>query len=177
MRDARGFAIVLMAGLTACDGGSGPRMTHVYVRLTDAPNPAITSASATISSVYLIGADGTSRVTITTTSKEYELYPALSGITVALGDKITQAGDYAQLRLVVEKATVLLAGETEPRDLKVPSGEQTGIKVEFGGPIHLAAAQATLVVDFDVANSFVVTGTTPPLSVLFKPVLHGTMVQ
>lgn len=175
MRSSKRMVLGLLAGLAACQSGAGPQLSHVYVRLTDAPDPAITAATATISQVYLIGANG--RVTISTTPTDYELYPALNGVTVPLGDAIVETGKFAQLRLVVDQATVTLVGETEPRILKVPSGMESGIKVEFGGPIPITADQAELVVDFDVSQSFIVTGPTPPRQVLFTPVLHGTVTQ
>jgi hypothetical protein len=52
---------------------------------------------------------------------------------------------------------------------------QTGIKVEFGGPVHIQPGQTVLTVDFDVSQSFIITGPTPPRQVLFKPVLHGVV--
>jgi hypothetical protein len=169
----------LTAALLGCQGTGGPQLSQVSVRLTDAPGQGITEASAWISTVYLIGADGTHRDTITTgPSTEYHLLSLQGGITALLGDATIPAGDYAQLRLVVDSAMVLLDGETNPRILKVPSGMQTGIKVEFGGPVHILPGRTDLLVDFDVSRSFVLAG--PPLApiqVLFKPVLHGVVTD
>ncbi len=158
-------------------------MSHVFVRLTDAPGSSISEASAWISSVYLIGADGTSRYTIPTSpSTEYHLLDLQGGVTVLLGDATIPAGDYVQLRLIVDSARVKLASPatftngTDTVTMKVPSGMQTGIKVEFGGPIHIAPNQTFLVVDFSVLQSFVLTGPpTGPHGVLFTPVLHGVV--
>lgn len=178
MRISKGFALALVGGLAACDVGAGPQMSHVYVRLADAPNPGISAASAWISTIYLIGADGHSRYTITTgPSTEYHLNELSleSGVTALLGDPNIPAGDYAQLRLIVDSAKVTLDGSSFT--LKVPSGMETGIKVEFGGPIQIPPPQATIIIDFDVSSSFIVTGPTPPHQVLFKPVLHGTVTE
>lgn len=175
MRSLKYSALALAAGLAGCEGGAGPQMSHVFVRLTDAP-AGITSASAWISTVYLVGGDGVPRDTITTgPSKEYDLLSLQGGVTALLGDQTIPAGDYQQLRLVVDSAFVLLDGETDPRILKVPSGMQTGIKVEWNGPVHIQPGQTVLTVDFDVSQSFVITGPTPPRQVLFKPVLHGVV--
>ena len=177
MRTSKGFALALVGGLAACDVGAGPQMSHVYVRLIDAPNSVISDASAWVSTVYLIGAAGTPRDTIPTNpSTEYHLLSLQGGVSALLGDKSIPPGRYAQLRLVVDSAKVTLDGEPA-RTLKVPSGMETGIKVEFGGPIDLDPGQVVVVVDFDVDNSFVVTGPTLPHQVLFKPVLHGTVTQ
>ena len=87
MRIPRNLALALMAGLAGCESGAGPQMSHVYVRLTDAPDPAITAASAFISTVYLIGGDGTARDTITTgPSIEYDLLSLQGGVTTLIGD-------------------------------------------------------------------------------------------
>lgn len=176
MRISKGIVVGLLAGLAACESGAGPQMTQLTVRLTDAPDPAITAASAFISTVYLIGGDGTARDTITTgPSIEYDLLVLQGGATTLLGDATIPAGDYVQLRLVVDSAEVTLDGEAEPRVLKVPSGMQSGIKVGFAGPIHLEPPAVVVTVDFDVENSFIVTGPTPPRQVLFTPVLHGVV--
>jgi uncharacterized protein DUF4382 len=183
MRPSKYMMLTLAAGLAGCEAGAGPQMSHLFVRLTDAPAPALASAQVWISTVYLVGGDGTSRFTITSgPSTEYDLLNLQGGVTALLGDLTIPAGDYAQLRLIVDSARVTLAGGvlfsdgTDSRDLKVPSGPQTGIKVEFGGPVHIAPGQTSLVVDFDVARSFVFLGPSDsPNGVLFKPVLHGTV--
>ena len=76
---------------------------------------------------------------------------------------LAREGDYAQLRMIVDSALVtlkssLFSNGTDTVTLKVPSGPQTGIKVEFGGPVHIAPGQTDLVVDFDVSRSFVFQG-------------------
>ena len=159
MRSSKRMVLGLLAGLAACQSGAGPQFTHVTIRLTDAPDPAITAASAFISTVYLIGGDGIPRDTITTgPSTEYDLLALQGGVTTLLGDATIAAGDYSQLRLVVDSAKVTLDGETDPRILKIPSGMQSGIKVNFAGPINLAPPTVVVTVDFDVENSFSVTG-------------------
>jgi hypothetical protein len=174
MRSSTYRILTLAAALAGCEGGAGPQMSHLFVRLTDAPAPSLASAQVWISTVYLVGSDGT--------STEYDLLDFQGGVTALLGDNTIPAGDYAQLRLIVDSARVTLAGGvlfsdgTDSRDMKVPSGPQTGLKVEFGGPVHIAPGQTSLVVDFDVARSFVFQGPSDsPHGVLFKPVLHGAV--
>ncbi|HJQ65229.1 MAG TPA: DUF4382 domain-containing protein, partial [Gemmatimonadales bacterium] len=137
-----------------------------------------------ISKVYLIGQDGTSRFTITETPAEYDLLALQGGVTALLGDPLIPAGDYESLHLIVDSARVMLAppttftNGTDTATMKVPSGPQTGLKVNFGGPVHIAPGQTDLVVDFDVLRSFVFQGPRDaPTSVLFKPVLHGVVAD
>jgi hypothetical protein len=178
MRSSKYWMLILAAGLAGCEAGAGPQMSHVFVRLTDDPACGISDMTVKFSTVYLIGADGTSRFTIPTDpSIEYHLLDLRDGVTALLGDKAIPAGDYAQLRLVVDQASVLLEGETVARVLKVPSGMETGIKVEFGGPVHIQPGRTDLTVDFDLCRSFVITGPTPPRQVLFKPVIHGVVTD
>ena len=109
-----------------------------------------------------------------------------------LADAEIEAGSYAQLRLTVESASVALIegyafndGSTE-KDLVVPSGAQTGIKLllgvadgedegEDGGGLDITD-DMILVVDFDVSRSYVIQGDpeTPAGidGVLFKPTLR-----
>jgi hypothetical protein len=54
---------------------------------------------------------------------------------------------------------------------------QTGIKVEWNGPVHIQSGRTDLTIDFDVSRSFIITGPTPPRHVLFKPVLHGVVTD
>jgi hypothetical protein len=174
----------LVVALAACQGVSEPQMSRVSVLLTDAASPALQSANVSVSTVYLVGADGTTRDTITTSGGDFDLLQLQNGITTLLGSATIPAGDYEQLRLVVTSANVTLADGyqfsdgTTSRDLKIPSGPQTGIKVDFGGPVQITAPSTTLVVDFvvDQSFSFVFTGpSSAPNDVLFKPVLHGTV--
>ena len=169
--------LATLLALAACH--EGPQLGHVSVLLTEAPNPGIATATVWVSRVSLMGGD--SGVDITTTPAQYDLLSLQGGVTALMGSSLIPVGDYEQLRLVVDSASITLAdGATfsdgsSTRSLKVPSGMQTGIKVNFGGPVHVAPGQTTLVVDFDVSRSFVFTGAgSSPTGVLFKPVLHAT---
>jgi Domain of unknown function (DUF4382) len=183
MRIPKTLLLGLAAGLVACEGGTGPQMSHLVVRLTDAPAPALASAEIWISTVYLTGSDG-SRFTITDDAGGFDVLALRDGVTALLGDGSIAAGDYESLHLIVDSARVTLAGGalfsdgTDSRMMKVPSGPQTGLKVVFGGPVHVAPGETDLVVDFDVARSFVFQGPpTRPHGVLFKPVLHGVVTD
>ncbi len=169
--------IVALFALAACN--EGPQLGQVSMLLADAPNPGIASATVWISRVYLVG--GNAPVDISTTPAQYDLLSLQGGVTAALGSALIPVGAYEQLRLVVDSARITLAGSatfsdgSNTRALKVPSGMQSGIKVNFGGPVHVAPGQTTLVVDFDASRSFVFTGAGPsPNGALFKPVLHAT---
>lgn len=174
--------MLLSAGCNSTDSGTTGRLT---VLLTDSP-PAVDVQSATVwvSQVYLIGGNDTvgPRVDIPTTPQEYNLLALQGGVTALLGSSTIPAGDYTQLRLVVDSAKITLGGGVtfvngeSSASLTVPSGMQTGIKVNLQGALHIAPGETVLVVDFSVAQSFALTGpAAAPTGALFHPVLHATV--
>lgn len=165
--------------LTACRD-FGPQMATVTLRLSDAPG-SFQSATVWVSKVQLVGGDSTP-FTAADTAAVYDLLALQNGVTALLGSVTIPAGSYEQLRLIVDSARVVLAsglsmanGDTTV-SLRVPSGMETGIKVNFAGPVQLPPGQTTMLVDFDVSQSFVLTGpANAPFGVLFKPVIHATL--
>lgn len=177
--------IVLSAGLAmvgACTApGSGPTTSRVRLHLTDAPSPNIASAVVWISRAYLVPGQEGEAVVVTDEPQEHNLLELQNGVTALLGDATIPAGRYAQLRLVVDSARLTLAAGvtfddgSSTKSLAVPSGGETGIKVNFAGTLDLTA-DADVVVDFDVVENFVFQGPPAgPFRVLFTPHLKGSV--
>jgi hypothetical protein len=173
--------IALSAGaiIAAC-AGMGPQMGTVVFHLTDAPSADFQSATVWVSKVQLVGGAG-GPITIADTAAAYDLLSLQHGVTALLGSATVPAGSYEQLRLIVDSARVVfatglhLANGDSIASLTVPSGMQTGIKVNFGGSLRVTPGQTDIVVDFDVSRSFILTGPpTGPHGVIFKPVIHAT---
>jgi hypothetical protein len=185
LKNFRSYIPLVLAGMVAgtagCDSSDSGTTGQLSVRLTDAPGDYIQSATIWVSSIYLIGGTDTtgSRFTITSTPASYELLALQNGVSAALGTATIPVADYTQLRLVVDSARVTLKagitiGGASTVSLQTPSAQRTGIKVNFSGPLHVAAGQTILVVDFDVARNFVFQGPRgAPTGVSFKPVLHA----
>lgn len=182
-RNSIALALVTAAwGVAGCGSDSGTT-GQLSVRLTDAPGDYVQTATVWVSSIYLIGGSDTtgSRFTITSTPAAYELMSLQNGVTAALGTATVPVADYTQMRLVVDSARVTLKagitiGGASTVSLATPSAQRTGIKVNFSGPLHVAAGQTVLIVDFDVARNFVFTGPRgSPNGVSFKPVLHAVV--
>ncbi len=76
-------------------------------------------------------------------------------VTAALGDANLEPGHYGQLRFLVNDAFVVSDGESEP--LTVPSGAQTGIKLNLDFDVEPDKTYA-LVLDFDAQESIRRTG-------------------
>ncbi|MGD8287122.1 MAG: DUF4382 domain-containing protein [Gemmatimonadota bacterium] len=195
---------VLLAGLfaTACEDAvdvqeqsplrsDGP--ATVSVLLTDAPSDYIGAAEVDIGAVELIAADGGGHVLLSEDGTDgfVNLLDLQDAATMQLAEAEIEAGSYSQLRLIVEAARVELAegyafrdGSTE-KDLKVPSGAQTGIKLNLhpaegeDGAVEIMPGETVLVLDFDVSQSFVIRGNfeTPAGAhgVIFKPTIRVTV--
>ncbi|MEX2465316.1 MAG: DUF4382 domain-containing protein [Gemmatimonadota bacterium] len=170
---ATGAALLLSIGAAACGDGTGVEGdTSLRVLLTDAPSDYIDSAFVDIGAVELIGAGSPITLTTDGTDGFVDLLDLQGTATMLLADTDIPAGDYAQLRLIVESARVVLADgyefndSTNAKDLMVPSGAQTGIKLnlagsdggEGSGPVTIAGGETVLVLDFDVNQSFVLQG-------------------
>jgi hypothetical protein len=128
---------------------------------------------------------------------EFDLLLLQNGLTLPLTPEVAvETGSYHQLRLIVAKAVVWLDGQlvddgeglvwdgltfndgTYRKDLFVPSGMETGIKVELLNPITPVEGVLTVhTIDFDVNDNFVIQGDPGPESqagineILFTPVL------
>lgn len=182
-------ALALTAGtaalLAGCTSDTGPSTAgEVIVQLTDAPVDLLQSATVWVSGVYLIGGTDPAgpRYTVSTTPQSYDLLDLANGVTATLGSVTVPAGDYTQMRLIVDSAQVTLKhglvftnGDTT-RMLKTPSAQQSGLKVNFSGPVHIESGVTVLVVDFDASRNFVITGgAAHPTGVIFTPVLHASV--
>lgn len=178
--------LLALAGAVACSNDSGPSGTGtVEVRLTDAPSDYFESATIFVSQVTVKGSGASaSDQVISNTKASYDLLTLQNGITTSLGSAAIPTGTYSQVRLLVDSARVVLkAGNTfsdgtTTAKLTVPSGSQTGLKVNLSPPVTVTAGQTVLLIDFDISQSFVFQGPpNHPNSVSFKPVLHATAMD
>ncbi|MBW6455615.1 MAG: DUF4382 domain-containing protein [Trueperaceae bacterium] len=151
---------------------------RVTVLLTDAPATEATHLWVAFGRVDLVPAEGTGGGIVTVYDGEpvtYDVLALTNGTTEELGRAVdVPDGTYEQVRFIVQSATLSFCdGAEEPAcehfDVFVPSGAQTGIKVNVQPPLILAeGANQTLIVDFDVERAIVET---PPGSgnYLLKP--------
>ncbi|MEX2465315.1 MAG: DUF4382 domain-containing protein [Gemmatimonadota bacterium] len=186
-------AAILGIGVAACDDGTGPSGdASVRVLLTDAPIDYVASAWVDIGAVEIIPANDDDPIVLTADGTDgfVDLLDLQGSVTHTLAEADIEAGDYSQIRLIVEAARVELAegyafnDESTEQDLFVPSGAQTGIKLnlrsadgdEESGHVTIASGETILVLDFDVSKSFVIQGApnTPAgiNGMIFKPTLR-----
>lgn len=166
----------LLVGLlawTGCDSAgvtppgeseSGGRMR---VLLTDAPGD-LAEANVTVQRVEVVPNDG-APIVLMEKDTTLNLLELQSGVTATLADTSLPAGTYSQLRFIVaDTASVRLDSGVE-LDLKVPSGAQTGIKINMP-PVEMSEASTVeITLDFSVEDSFVRAGRSGKF--IFKPVV------
>jgi uncharacterized protein DUF4382/uncharacterized protein DUF4397 len=182
-------------------GGSSETGT-VVVKLTDAPFPTDQVKSV---DVFVIRVDGrTSDVseadadqdldnngstgwrTLATPNASFNLLSLQNGATASLGSAPLGVGTYSGLRLIIDpsqssvtlKDGTKLTGGSNP-GVSFPSASRSGLKINLSKPlVVVGGATTTLLVDFDVANSFVMRGNTIQQNgLLFKPVINGSVID
>jgi len=185
----------LLAGITlaACDSATDvARSAHLQIQLTDAPADYLESVVVEIGRIEILPTDGGPAIVVVEDAGSYDLLQLQNGVTADLGAALIEPGRYGQLRMIVESAELTLADGyeftdgTTSRTLFVPSGAQTGIKINLtmadgdadpGIDIH--PGETVLVVDFDVSQNFVLQGDAEsPAGIqdfLFTPTLRAVV--
>jgi uncharacterized repeat protein (TIGR02059 family) len=104
-----------------------------------------------------------------------DIFQLRNGISQELVNLDIPAGDYDLVRLFVDEGNLKLKDIDQTFNMKVPSGEQTGIKVFINPVIHVEGGiSAELLLDFDLSKSFVMRGKDARNGFLFKPVIRAT---
>jgi uncharacterized repeat protein (TIGR02059 family) len=107
-----------------------------------------------------------------------DLFELRNGITEELVDLEVPQGDYDLVRLYVDEANLKIKNINDPFNMKVPSGEQTGIKVFINPVIHVEGGiSAELLLDFDLSKSFVMRGHMAHNGFIFKPCLRAANIS
>jgi hypothetical protein len=195
-------AVVAVVGACSTKLNAGAERGTLAVQLTDAPFVVDSVLSVDIFVVRvdarLADVDSTNAArgatddsastggwaTIATPNRHVNLLAFQNGVFLALGSTNVSAGSYLGFRLVIDpsKSSVtlrnglVLSGTSTP-NVSFPSAARSGIKIQLTQPMVVSANDTTTVlIDFDVANSFVLRGNTlSQQGLLFKPVLRGTI--
>jgi hypothetical protein len=169
----------LFIALVSCGGGSGGGTGTLVLGLTDATTDDYRAIYVTIAEVQVNKAaaeeeedEGAGWQTILTPHTTYNLLELVNGVIETLGIAELAAGKYNQMRLILGElpddslnilgnphpfANYLIDSEDTEKELKVPSGLQTGIKIVKGFMIY--GNQATeITLDFDAMKSVVQAG-------------------
>lgn len=181
------LSLTLLA-LSCSSGGAGAG--RVTVLLKDAPGPDVRSAVVTIAEVDLVGDAGA--VVLRDTPVTTDLLTLATDVATLVDGAAVPAGTYSQLRFVITGAYLDVGGtlyassptyEGLPQgavvggQLQTPSYGQSGLKVILpDGGLVVGDAGETLVVDFDVAQSFG-HGTGQADKWVMHPVVKATRLQ
>ena len=170
------FTLLILGCDDAGDGdvtsGSGTFKIEVF----DSPPPdSVENIFITIKEVSVHKAGG-GWDTLSQPEVTLDFLELINGVTASLVDEPLESGDYTQLRLVVaDSNTVVINGESYP--LKIPSGTETGIKLNLNFTI-LDDEIIEVMVDFDASKSITWTPgkyLLSPVFKVFKKVLSGTI--
>jgi len=185
---AMGLLILAFFGCSENDSGIGNNdaMGRMTVQLTDAPFPfdLVAEANVTIFKVdaRLKGGDsleeGSNFIVLMEEVVPLNLLELTNGVTEELADVDVPVGTYDLVRVYVKGVDVLLT-DGRSFDLKVPSGDQTGVKIFIDPGITVAGGLSSdLLLDFDVSQSFVATGNIEAVGDItgfnFKPVIKAS---
>ncbi len=112
--------------------------------------------------------------TISTPEQSYDLLELVNGATEVLGSAELEAGTYEQIRLILSNNGHSVVVDGTEHDMFVPSGEQTGIKLNVNAEIEPGITY-TLLLDFDAARSGVERGNEQSgVKYLLKPVISAS---
>lgn len=106
-------------------------------------------------------------------NQSYDILQLTNGNFELLADVELEPGIYPQIRLIVsrDENSVVVDGET--RGLFIPSGAQTGVKINVDAEIR-EGIEYTILLDFDAERSVVKTGQAPFPGFLLKPVIRAS---
>lgn len=185
------FSLVFVAcSSDSNNAGNAETMGKLTLQLTDAPFPFDMVAEANVT-LFKVDArlaesedddvegdseeDGYPFITLMEEEIPVNLLDLTNGVTEQLADLEVPAGTYDLIRVYVKGVNVVLT-DGRTFDLKVPSGEQTGIKIFIDPALTVAGGLSSdLLLDFDVSRSFVAKGSTKNVDGItgfnFKPVI------
>lgn len=152
---------------------------RLSVKITDDPFDIsmVESATITISKIEMRqkgAGEGEPYLVLTMDPVTVPIFELRNGITQELVNLEVPEGDYDLVRIYVDEGSLKLKNIDNPFNLKIPSGEQTGIKVSIDPVIHVEGGiSAELILDFDLAKSFVMRGHNARNGFIFKPVIKA----
>ena len=153
-------SIVAATFILGCSDSTSPETRQGQIKLTMVDAPAGYDQVNIVFirvEVHKAGADSNNGwFVINNTTATYDLLTLRNGASVVLGNNSLDAGHYTQIRLIIGTGSnVVVAGITYP--LEIPSGEQTGVKLNHQFEIQSGLIYE-LLLDFDAERSIVLTG-------------------
>lgn len=166
------FAFGLFA-LVGCSTDSTPKMGAFQVKMHDAP-ASYDAVNVFITEVQVNNTSGDQGwVTISKPNQSYNLLELTNGAFALLADTELEVGTYPQIRLMLSRDGNSIVVDGVEHGLFIPSGDQTGIKLNINAVIS-EGIQYTVLLDFDVLRSVVRRDPPQSTNFLLKPVIRAT---
>jgi len=165
------FLILSLAALSGCDnsGGTG----NLTLGVTDAPVDGAQSVMVSFTAVSVKKANSNEETIQLPAPQQVDLLQLSGGNAVVLLDnQPLDAGNYQWLRLTINEdpTQTYIIDSTGQHDLRIPSGANTGLKLNRAFTIEADGAIA-FTIDFDLRKSVHKTGTANPVYEL-RPTLR-----
>lgn len=174
--------LVLLVGMSVlfagCDTNSdtlGPDggMGTITIQMTDAPIDSADAVNVFIERVEVNNAeDEEGWITISEPQQTYDLLELTNGATAVIGSKELEPGVYHQIRLILSQGGHSVEVDGKAYDMKVPSGPQTGVKVNVNAEIEPDFENIVLI-DFDASRSVKKAGNSGMY--ILTPVVTGSV--
>lgn len=160
-----------------CDMGAtnaDSQMGSMEVRLHDAPGD-YEEVNITVESVQINRTQSEEGwETISEPGESFDLLKLTNGAYEVIGNAELEAGTYPQMRLVLSRENNNVVIDGEVHDLFIPSGTETGVKLQINAEIQ-DDIEYVLLLDFDADRSVVKTGNeASPVNYLLKPVIRAS---
>ncbi len=166
------FAVAVF--FTACDNsGTDGSMGTMTVEMTDAPIDSADAVNVFIERVEVNNAENEDEgwIVLNEPQQSYNLLELTNGATEVIGTSELEPGMYNQIRLILSEGGHSIEVDGDVHDMKVPSGPQTGIKLNINAEIE-PDFEYVLLLDFDASRSVVAAGQPGnAVKYLLKPVI------
>lgn len=164
--------VLLIAGLAACSTDPEAGTGTMEVRMHDAPGD-YDEVNIFVERVEVNRQEGSEGwQVISEPNRVYNLLELVNGAYEVLGEEELETGTYRQIRLIVRQEGTHVVEDGEEVELTVPSGEQTGLKLNVNAVIE-ADTRYVLMLDFDADRSIVQRGNSGA-GYLLKPVIRAS---
>jgi hypothetical protein len=104
--------------------------------------------------------------------QQYDLLELTNGNFEVIADAELETGTYNQIRLILSRENNNVVIDGQEHSLKIPSGSETGIKLNVNAEI-VEGIRYVLLLDFVVNRSVVKTGQAPSPGYILQPVIRA----
>lgn len=168
------LAIFSLVFLASCGTDSDTSMGSLEVRMHDAPIDSADEVNVSVKQVKINeGSTEQGWSVISSPNQTYNLLELTNGAYEVIGDTTLPTGTYQQIRLVLNETGHSVVVDGQPYDLKIPSGTQTGVKLNVNAEIEENITYE-LLLDFDAARSVKEAGNSQANEYILRPVVHAT---